>query len=240
MDNTELMRKGIAALEKQTSLRQIGLQSGINYITLRKIKSGETKNVSSGVLARFEEFKNSFDPSSAAASKKKPGPKPKAAAAPAATAKKKPGPKPKAAAAPAAAAKKKPGPKPKAAAAPAAPVKKKPGPKPKAAAAAPAAPAKKKMGRPKKVVAEVAAAPAAAPAKKKPGRPKATTAKRGPKPAVKSTAAPKIVAEKASNFGTPILGDALNREIEIAEARIEYLKSLQMVEEEFLRAIGKL
>ena len=198
MDNTESMRKGIAALTKQISLRQISLQSGINYITLRKIKSGETKKVSSGVLARFEAFKKQFDPAKAVIAKKKPGPKPKAAAA-AAPAKKKPGPKPKAAAA-------------------AAPAKKKPGPKPKAAATAPAAAAKKKPGpKPK----------AAATAKKKPGRPK------------KSAAKPAAAAAKSSNFGSPLLGEALTREIEIAEARIEYLKSLQMVEEEFLRAIGK-
>ncbi|MBE0642591.1 MAG: hypothetical protein IH600_00755 [Bacteroidetes bacterium] len=170
MDNTEFMRKGIAALEKHISLRQISLQSGINYITLRKIKIGETKNVSSGVAARFDAFQKQFDPTSVKSTGKKPGPKPKAAAA-----------------------------------APAAPAKKKPGPKPKAAAAAaPAAPAKKKPGRPKKVA-----------------------------------AAPKPVVEQVANFGTPFLGDALAREIEIAEARIEYLKSLQMVEEEFLKAIGK-
>jgi hypothetical protein len=220
MDNTEAMRKGIAALEKQISLRQIGLQSNINYITLRKIKSGETKNVSSGVLARFEAFKKQFDPSKAAFAKKKPGPKPKAkTAAPAATAKKKPGPKPKAKAAVAATAKKKPGPKPKAAAAaPATIAKKKPGPKPKVAAAAPATIARKKPGpKPKAAVAS---------AKKKPGRPKKAVASES-------------VARKSSNFGSPLLGEALTREIEIAEARIEYLQSLQMVEEEFLRAIGK-
>ena len=63
MDNTESMRKGIAALEKHTSLRQISLQSGINYITLRKIKNGETKNVSASVAERFEKFQKQFDPS---------------------------------------------------------------------------------------------------------------------------------------------------------------------------------
>lgn len=206
MINTESMRKGITLLQKQISLRQIGLQSGINYITLRKIKSGETKNVSSGVLARFEAFQKQFDPAKAAAAKKKPGPKPKSAAVPAAAAKKKPGPKPKVAA----------------------PAKKKMGRPKKVVAAAPAAPAKKKMGRPKKT----ATAAAAAPVKK-------TGAKRGRKPGVKYGAATKSVAEKATNFGSPLLGEALTREIEIAEARIEYLKSLQMVEEEFLRAIGK-
>ncbi len=200
MDNTKTMQKGIALLEKQISLRQIAIRSGINYITLRKIKSGDTKNVSSGVMARFETFQKDFDPAAVGA-KKKPGPKPKAAA------KKKPGPKPKAADASAAA-----------------PARKKPGPKPKTAAVA--APAKRKPGRPKR------SAAVAAPAKK-------TATRRGRKPGPKTAASPKIVAEKATNFGSPLLGEALTREIEIAEARIEYLKSLQMVEEEFLRAIGK-
>ncbi len=234
MDNTELMRKGIAELEKHISLRQIGLQSGINYITLRNIKSGETKKVSSGVMARFEKFRKQFDPAKSAMDRKKPGPKPKAAAPAAAPAKKKPGRKPKAAAAPVAApAKKKPGRKPKAAAVPvAAPAKKKPGRKPKAAVAAVAAPARKKPGpKPKAAV--------AAPAKKKPGRPKKTAAKPGRKPGVTPAPVARVVAENAANFGSPLLGQALTREIEIAEARIEYLKSLQMVEVEFLKAIGR-
>lgn len=218
MDNTQTMRKGLAELEKHISLRQIAIRSNINYITLRKIKSGETKNVSSGVIARFDSFKKEFDPS-ADVTPVRPGPKPKAA--------------PAAPAAPAAqVAKKKPGPKPKAAA----PAKKKMG-RPKKEAAAPAdAPVKKKMGRPKKVVAAAPAEKPAAPARKvaakkiaaKPGR------KPGRKPAISG-----VTPSAATNFATPMLGDALRREIEIAEARIEYLKSLQMVEQEFLKAIGK-
>ena len=204
MDNTESMRKGLAELEKQLSLRQIAIRSNINYITLRKIKSGETKNVSTGVIARFEAFRNEYKPGMDEAPVR-PGPKPKAKAA---VTKKKPGPKPKAAA----------------------PAKKKPG-RPKKSVAAPAeAPVKKKMGRPKKVVTGTTAPVKKVVAKKaaKPGR------KPGRKPAV-PTVAPRAV----SDFATPMLGDALRREIEIAEARIEYLKSLQMVEQEFLKAIGK-
>lgn len=221
MDKTEMVRKGIAELEKDISLLQISKQSGISYLTLRKIKTGETKTVSSGVASKFEKFKNSFVPGTG--SKVRPGPKPKAAPAKAATAKKKPGPKPKAASATVAPAKKKPG-------------------RPKKADAAPkaAAPAKKKPGRPKKTTTPVkdaaantapvtkAATKKAAP-KKKAGRPKKAAAP-APKPAQ---------AASRSDFGTPMLGEALYREIEIAQARLEYLKSLQMVEEEFLKAIGK-
>lgn len=196
MDNTQTMRKGLAELEKHISLRQIAIRSNINYITLRKIKSGETKNVSTGVIARFDAFKKDFDPATDAAPVK-PGPKPKAASA-APTAKQKPGPKPKAAA----------------------PAKKKMG-RPRKDAVEPAvAPVKKKMGRPRKVVATT-------PVKKTAGKP-------GRKPAVSA-----VTPTAVTDFTTPMLGEALRREIEIAEARIEYLKSLQMVEQEFLKAIGK-
>jgi hypothetical protein len=209
MDHTESMRKGIAELEKSTSLRQISMKSGINYLTLRKIKNGETKKASSGVTSRFEAFRKTFKPDTTSTASR-PGPKPKAtaAAAPAAPAKKKPG-RPKKTAAPAAAAP---------AAPAAAPAKKKPG-RPKKAAAAPVKPAAPKKGVVKKAA-----------TKKKAGKP-------GPKP--KAKAAEPKPAMPVTDFTSPMLGDALKREIEIAEARIEYLRSLQMVEEEFLKAMGK-
>ena len=107
MDNTKDVRNRLLAMEKSTSLLQISKRSNINYITLRNIKSGETKRVSASVLDRFNTFAASFvaDASKAtsavkaAPAKKKPGPIAKAAvvqkAAQEAPAKKKPGPKPK-------------------------------------------------------------------------------------------------------------------------------------------------
>jgi hypothetical protein len=213
MDNTELVRNGIAELEKDLSLLQISKQSGISYLTLRKIKTGETKSVSSGVAAKFEKFKNSFVPGTV--TKARPGRKPKAVATPAA-------------AAPAAAA----------------PAKKKPGrPKKADAAPAPAAPAKKKPGRPKKTATPVKeAAASTAPVKKtatKKAAKKAAPKKKAGRPKKAAASAAPAPAAKRSDFSTPMLGEALYREIEIAQARLEYLQSLQMVEEEFLKAIGK-
>lgn len=69
-------------------------------------------------------------------------------------------------------------------------------------------------------------------AKKKPGR------KPGRKPGVKKAVAAKAAPSKL-DFASPVLGQALDREIEIAEARLEYLKSLKEIEIEFLKAVGR-
>ncbi|MCB2203112.1 helix-turn-helix transcriptional regulator [bacterium] len=100
--------------------------------------------------------------------------------------------------------------------------------------------ATKKAGR-KKAVKKAAAkkatkkAVARKAAAKKPGR------KPGPKPGSKKkavAAAPASVPSKL-DFASPVLGNALDREIEIAEARLEYLKSLREIEDEFLKAVGR-
>jgi hypothetical protein len=152
MDELQKIRAALAVMEKHTSLRQVSIQSGINYITLRNIKSGKSGRVTDSVAARFNKFQEKFaaSPDAVASPRMR-----KATAAPAPAAKK-PGPKPNAAG-------KKPGPKPKAAAAPApapspvAAAPKKPGPKPKAG--------RKKAGRPAKsaVVSTPAPLPAAVP-----------------------------------------------------------------------------
>lgn len=143
MDELQKIRAALAVMEKHTSLRQVSIQSGINYITLRNIKSGKSGRVTDSVVARFNKFQEKFAASPNAVASPRPT---KAAPAPAASApaSKKPGPKPKTAG-------KKPGPKPKAVAAPAPAAPKKPGPKPK--------PGRKAAGRPKKAVPVSAPAP---------------------------------------------------------------------------------
>lgn len=111
------------------------------------------------------------------------------------------------------------------------------------AAPAKAAPAAKKKTE-KKVV--VKSAKKAAPVKAKPAAKKVAKKKPGPKPGRKPGRKPgvkKAVETKAApsklDFASPVLGQALDREIEIAEARLEYLKSLKEIEIEFLRAVGR-
>lgn len=155
MDELQKIRAALAVMAKHISLRQVAIQSGINYITLRNIKSGKSGRVTDSVAERFVKFQEKFSASPAAVAA---GRVSKAKAAPAeapAPAPKKRGPKPKAAAPVAAAAPKKRGPKPKAAPVEVAPAPKKPGPKPKAAVA------KKKVVRTAKAK---PAAPKAAPA----------------------------------------------------------------------------
>lgn len=143
MDELQKIRAALAVMEKHTSLRQVSIQSGINYITLRNIKSGKSGRVTDSVAARFNKFQEKFAASPNAVASPRTT---KAAPAPVAStpASKKPGPKPKTAG-------KKPGPKPKAETAPAPVAAKKPGPKPKAR--------RKAAGRPKKAVPASAPAP---------------------------------------------------------------------------------
>jgi outer membrane biosynthesis protein TonB len=146
MDELQKIRAALAVMEKHTSLRQVSIQSGINYITLRNIKSGKSGRVTDSVAARFNKFQEKFAASPAAVAS--PSKRNAAAPPPPTPAAKKPGPKPKAAG-------KKPGPKPKSVAAPApvpaAAAPKKSGPKPKAG--------RKKAGRPAKPAAVSAPAP---------------------------------------------------------------------------------
>lgn len=69
---------------------------------------------------------------------------------------------------------------------------------------------------------------------------KKTAAKKpGPKPGAKRAARRTVAAPSKLDFASPVLGGALDREIEIAEARLEYLKSLRDIEDEFLKAVGR-
>jgi len=68
---------------------------------------------------------------------------------------------------------------------------------------------------------------------------KAAAKKPGPKPGAKKAARKAVAAPSKLDFASPVLGTALDREIEIAEARLEYLKSLREIEDEFLKAVGR-
>ncbi len=259
MDLLKDLQAIIKQLEASVSLNQVAKMSGMNYITLRNIKFGKSKNVTEAVAERLRAFASTFTPPAADAPKPRPGRKPAAVpsakksmkkdAAPKAGAVKKTTKKTvalPAAEAPASDALLVPD-----APAPVAP-KKRGRPKKAAAAvaAAPAAPAKKR-GRPKKAAVAVAIdAAAAAPAKKR-GRPKkdagvkpvvakaapkkAAPKKRGRKPGsgVKSAAAP-----AATEFTSLVMMTDLKRQIELAEARLAYLRSLEKVEAEFIAKMG--
>lgn len=191
MNDVQQIRKDIEGMEKDMSLRQIALQSGINYVTLRNIKSGKSKRITDSVKDRFEAFKKQFDPNRFVSDKAATTATAPAAAAPSTTTKKrgrKPGPKP--------GAKKK--------------TAKKTAAKSTTKRVTKNTAAKKTTGR-------------------KPGRPKGKT---------KKTAAPPPSSSKM-DFASPVLGQALDREIEIAEARLEYLRSLREIEDEFLKAVGR-
>jgi len=85
-------------------------------------------------------------------------------------------------------------------------------------------------------------------AKKKPGPKKGAKAavkkaapkKRGPKKgAKKSVAAAPVAAASKLDYTSQNLGQVLDREIEIAQARLEYLQSLREIEDDFQRAVGR-
>lgn len=84
MKSVEDIRNAILTLEKDRSLRQISLLSGMNYITLRNIKVGTTKKVSRKVIAQFSTWFSSFDPATALPILQKPGRKPGGKTSPAA------------------------------------------------------------------------------------------------------------------------------------------------------------
>lgn len=82
MPTIKELRADIAKMEKDTSLRQIALQSKINYITLRNIKFGKSKRVTDAVARRLLAFKAAFDPKAPKPAGKKRGRKPGKKAAP--------------------------------------------------------------------------------------------------------------------------------------------------------------
>lgn len=210
MDELQKIRAALVVMEKHTSLRQVAIQSGINYITLRNIKSGKSGRVTESVAARFVKFQEKFTASPASVASPRGGST--KAAAPKAAA-------PKAAAPKAAAPK---------AAAPKAVAPKKTGPKPKAASAAMPTAAPKKPGP----------APKPAVAKRKPGRP-AKAKPAAPKAAAVPAPAPAPVPAAMPEIGVSLLGGTLNKEIQMAEARLDFLKKLQQLEADFLKKIGK-
>jgi hypothetical protein len=137
------LRNVIAAMEQSMSLRQIHLNSGVNYVTLRNIRNGTSTRVTEKVYAAVMEFYRSFT-------------------------------------------------------------------------TAPAA---------------VPATASTRPSKRKAGKRTGTKSI-----AVKNTALPP--AAHAHDMTFQLHGDTLKREIEILEARVQYLKSLLKAEEDFLKAIG--
>ena len=76
MDNIKELQAGVVKLKKHLSLRQIALQSGMNYITLRNIESGKTVRVTDKVAAQLKKFVAGFDPKTAVPVLKKRGRKP--------------------------------------------------------------------------------------------------------------------------------------------------------------------
>lgn len=102
----------------------------------------------------------------------------------------------------------------------------------------PAAKAPAKPG-PKKGAKRAAKKAAAKKTAKKAAVKKAAPKKPGPKPGAKKAARKAAAAPSKLDFASPVLGTALDREIEIAEARLEYLKSLREIEDEFLKAVGR-
>jgi hypothetical protein len=189
MDDLQKIRAALVVMEKKTSLRQVAIQSGINYITLRNIKSGRSGRVTDGVITRFAAFEQQFAAAPEATTVRRGR---KAAAAPAPTPVKA-GRKAKAVV------------------------------EPTVAVEAPA---------PVKVVGKAKPAAKAKPAVKAKGRPAA------PKAVAPKAVAPKPVASLPEP-STSLLGGTLTKEIELAEARLDFLKQLQKLEADFLKKIGK-
>jgi hypothetical protein len=178
MNDVKEIKKQLSAMEKNTSLRQIAIHSGINYITLHNIKSGKSNRVTQGVTERFNAFKEKFD----ADPKAFPSLRGKAPEA----------------------EKQK------------APVKEQKRPQATAKSAEEKKPVAKKVGQKK-----------AAPKKKKTAT-----------PAVKAKTVPTAPAT-LPEAQTMLLGQSLQKEIEVTEARLDFLKQLRKLENEYLRKIGR-
>jgi len=56
------IQKAIKEMQKSISLRQIAIQSSVNYITLRNILFGKQERVTSKVEKKIENFYGDFDP----------------------------------------------------------------------------------------------------------------------------------------------------------------------------------
>jgi len=151
MNTIKEVQDGISKLTKSISLRQVAIQSGINYITIRNIKSGKSKRVTDSVLDRFTAFYNSFTPGSAKISSTKKG---------------------------------------------------------------------------KKVVAKVAAKKVIA---------KNTTPK---KKATRRRTRSKTPVTPVASTSTVLLGGNLKKELRLAQARLDYLRSLEKAEKDYLAMIG--
>jgi uncharacterized Zn finger protein len=177
MNDVKEIKKQLSAMEKNTSLRQIAIHSGINYITLHNIKSGKSNRVTQGVTERFNAFKEKFD----ADPKAFPSLRGKATEA----------------------------------------VTKQ-------------APEKKQ----KQQAATVKPAAVKTTVAKKSSPKKATTKKKTATPAVKAKTVPTSPAA-LPEAQTMLLGQSLQKEIEVTEARLDFLKQLRKLENEYLRKIGR-
>ena len=56
MDQVKEFQEALAKHEKNISVRQVALRSGINYITLRNIKLGKSKRVTARVASQLRKF----------------------------------------------------------------------------------------------------------------------------------------------------------------------------------------
>jgi hypothetical protein len=237
MANTKELQNGLAKVKKHLSLRQVAIQSGMNYITLRNIATGKTQQVTDKVAAQLKKFVSAFDPATSKPVLKKRGRKPGVKAATIVSA------KPKAAAPKTAAPKATPkaaAPKatPKAAAPKATPkVAPKAAPKVTKAVAKKAVPAAKPLAPAKAPIAK--SLPAPAPAAPTPVAAVAA-AKRGRKPKRKAVRVPQPAAPApVAEYRPALHGGALREEIARVEARLNYLKTLEKAEATYLAALRK-
>ena len=76
MASIKEMQGALAKLGKMISVRQIAIQSGVNYITVRNIIGGKSKRITEPVELRLKKFIAGFNPDAAAAAPKRRGRKP--------------------------------------------------------------------------------------------------------------------------------------------------------------------
>ena len=77
MESINEVKDALAEMEKVISLRQIALQSGVNYVTLRNIKFGKSQRLTEGVITKLANFKSTFSPDTTKPEMKKRGRRPK-------------------------------------------------------------------------------------------------------------------------------------------------------------------
>lgn len=70
------MQASLAKVGKKLPVRQIAIQSKVNYLTMRNIMSGKSKRITKSVEDRLNAFLASYNPDAPPAPAKKPGRKP--------------------------------------------------------------------------------------------------------------------------------------------------------------------